>query len=83
MSDDDEFYEAEREEHDNHLVQWLICDLQPFTVVDNEHFRNFLNFFCPCYDIPDRHKVKGKFAFDSKKFLNSICINFDCFLLFI
>src|ERR1044072_7826423 len=52
------FDEAEREKHDNHLLQWLICDLQPFTVVDNEHFRNFLNFFCPHYDIPDRHKVK-------------------------
>ena len=44
----------------NHLVQQLICDLQPFTIVDNNYFRKFVNFFCPRYVIPDRHKIKGK-----------------------
>lgn len=50
----------EQNRHDEFLIQWLICDLQPFTVVDNQHFRVFVNFFCPRYIIPDRHKVKGK-----------------------
>jgi hypothetical protein len=50
----------DQDRHDEFLIQWLICDLQPFTVVDNNHFREFVNFFCPRYTIPDRHKVKGK-----------------------
>lgn len=54
------FNEEEQSRHDEHLIQWIICDLQPFTVVDNDHFREFLRFFCPRYTIPDRHKVKGK-----------------------
>jgi hypothetical protein len=59
----DLFDKEEQKEHDNHLVQWLICDLQPFTIVDNNYFRKFVNFFCPRYIIPDRHKIKGKIHF--------------------
>ena len=54
------FDEEEQNRHDEYLIQWLICDLQPFTVVDNYYFREFLKFFCPRYIVPDRHKVKGK-----------------------
>ncbi len=59
----DLFDKEEQKKHDDHLVQWLICDLQPFTIVDNNHFRKFLNFFCPQYIISDWHKIKGKFYF--------------------
>ncbi|GBB93663.1 hypothetical protein RclHR1_22090001 [Rhizophagus clarus] len=52
------FKEDEQKKHDEYLVRWLICDLQPFTVVDNYYFREFINFFCPRYVIPDRHKAK-------------------------
>ena len=69
MKKKEPFDEMERKEHDDHLVEWLVCDLQPFTVVDNKHFRKFLSFFCPRYDIPDRHKVKGKVCFDKKRFI--------------
>src|SRR3954454_15428987 len=52
--------EEEQKKHDEFLIQWLISDLQPFTVVDNHHFKEFISFFCSRYVIPDRHKVKGK-----------------------
>ena len=54
------FSKEEQKKHDDYLIQWLICDLQPFSVVDNDHFRKFISFFCPRYIIPDRHKIKGK-----------------------
>jgi hypothetical protein len=43
----------EQNEHDKYLIQWLIRDLQPFTIVDNTSFRSFIKFFCPRYVIPD------------------------------
>lgn len=59
VKNQDPFEKEQQKEHDNHLIQWLICDLQPFTIVENYYFRKFVNFFCPRYIIPDRHKVKG------------------------
>jgi hypothetical protein len=53
------FNDDEQKIHDKYLTDWLICDLQPFTVVETHHFKAFLNFFCPNYIIPDRHKAKG------------------------
>ena len=53
------FNDEEQKIHDKYLTDWLICDLQPFTVVETHHFKAFLNFFCPNYIIPDRHKAKG------------------------
>ncbi|GBC01088.1 hypothetical protein RclHR1_40610001, partial [Rhizophagus clarus] len=55
----DPFEKNQQEEHDNCLIQWLICDLQPFIIVENYYFKKFINFFCPRYTIPNRHKVKG------------------------
>jgi hypothetical protein len=55
------FSKREQKEHDKYLVQWLIQDLQPFTIVDNPFFRAFVNFLCSRYVIPNRHRVKGKF----------------------
>jgi|GEM_PF-6711828 len=58
----------EQRVYNEYLVQWLIRDLQPFTVVDDPSFRAFINSLCPRYVIPDRHKAKGKtnhFFFDS------------------
>jgi hypothetical protein len=55
----DPFEKDEQKEYDNHLIQWIICDLQPFTIVENNHFKKFIGFFCPRYTIPDRRKVKG------------------------
>jgi len=52
------FGELEQKEHTKYLIQWLVCDLQPFTVVDNSYFRAFISHFCPRYTIPERHQVK-------------------------
>ena len=57
---DNPFNKREQKEHDNYLIQWLIRDLQPFTIVDDPSFRAFVSYFCPRYIIPDRHKTKGK-----------------------
>lgn len=63
------FGEKEQKEHTKYLLQWLICDLQPFTVVDNPYFRAFINHFCPRYTVPERHQVKESIidAFNSKR----------------
>jgi len=53
------FSKREQDQHDKYLIQWLIRDLQPFTVVDNSSFRAFVGFLCSRYSIPDRHKAKG------------------------
>src|SRR5579863_4846077 len=43
------FNAKEKEAHDEYLIRWLICDLQPFTIVDNPYFRAMINYFCPQY----------------------------------
>ncbi|CAG8695874.1 1182_t:CDS:2, partial [Funneliformis mosseae] len=48
----------EQNEYDKYLIQWLIYDLQPFTVVNNTSFRSFIKFFCLRYVIPDQYKAK-------------------------
>jgi dipeptidase len=53
----------EQKEHDKYLVQWLIRNLQPFTVVDNPSFRDFINHLCSRYVLPGRHKAKGNLFF--------------------
>jgi hypothetical protein len=52
------FNQQEQQEYTKYLIRWLICDLQPFTVVDNTYFREFINYFCPRYTVPERHQVK-------------------------
>jgi hypothetical protein len=65
----DPFGENEQKEHTKYLIQWLICDLQPFTIVDNPYFRTFINHFCPRYTVPERHQVKDHIidAFNAKR----------------
>ena len=55
-------FDEQQEIHNKYLIDWLICNLHPFNVVEDDHFRAFINFFCPCYTIPDRHKIKGKLS---------------------
>jgi len=52
------FNQQEQAEHTEYLIRWLICDLQPFTTVDNVYFREFIKHFCPQYTIPRRQQVK-------------------------
>lgn len=57
---DNPLSKKEQREYDKYLVQWLIRNLQPFTVVEDPSFREFINCLNPRYVIPDRHKAKGK-----------------------
>lgn len=58
---DNPLSKREQAEYDKYLIQWLIQDLQPFTVVDNPSFKTFVNILCSRYVIPDRHKAKGNY----------------------
>ncbi|GES85576.1 zinc finger BED domain-containing protein RICESLEEPER 2-like [Rhizophagus clarus] len=73
----DPFEKNQQEEHDNCLIQWLICDLQPFIIVENYYFKKFINFFCPRYTIPNRHKVKDlitdSFNIQRNQIKNELC----------
>ncbi|CAG8761587.1 27591_t:CDS:2, partial [Dentiscutata erythropus] len=47
-----------QKEHTKYLLKWIICDLQPFTIIDNSYFWSFIKFLCPRYTIPKRHQIK-------------------------
>ena len=38
----DPFDEEQQQIHDKYLTDWLICDLQPFTVIENHYFKIFI-----------------------------------------
>ncbi|CAG8802448.1 16763_t:CDS:1, partial [Racocetra fulgida] len=56
----DPYNDKEQKKCDEKLITWLIIDQQPFTVVDNQYFQEFLNFFDPRYTISTRQAVKTK-----------------------
>jgi hypothetical protein len=68
------FNQQEQQEHTKYLIRWLICDLQPFTTVENSYFREFINYFCPRYIVPERHQIKdsiiNKFNIRRQKIIN-------------
>src|SRR6266542_5583420 len=49
--------EIQKEKHKS-LVNWIIFDQQPFTVVENQQFQNFVFSIQPRYKLPSRHFVK-------------------------
>src|SRR6266496_2828203 len=49
--------EIQKEKHKS-LVNWIIVDQQPFTVVENQQFQNFVFSIQPRYKLPSRHFVK-------------------------
>ncbi len=52
--------EREQQERDNHVIRWIICDTQPFCVVDNNEWRNMISTFDPRYRFHNRHTIKDK-----------------------
>lgn len=40
------------------LVNWIILDQQPFTIVDNLNFQKFISSIQPRYKLPIRHTLK-------------------------
>ena len=54
----DSFNKKEQDDHDKYFIEWIICDFQLFTVIDNSYFRMIVNYFYPCYSISEWHQVK-------------------------
>src|SRR3989337_1361762 len=49
--------EIQKEKH-VFLINWIIVDQQPFTVVENQQFQKFVFSIQPRYKLPSRHFVK-------------------------
>ncbi|CAG8498021.1 21903_t:CDS:2 [Cetraspora pellucida] len=49
----------DQKEQDFCLLVWVVCHQQPFTVVVNVHFRNFVYKLDPRYKIPNQTKIKN------------------------
>ncbi len=49
----DSFNKKEQDDHDKYFIEWIICDFQLFTVIDNSYFRMIVNYFYPCYSISE------------------------------
>lgn len=49
--------EIQKEKH-KLFVNWIITDQQPFTIVENKNFKNFIASIQPKYKIPSRHTIK-------------------------
>ena len=56
------------------LVNWVIVDQQPFTIVDNSSFRKFMSSVQPRYKLPSRYTLKemivSKFEMAQKEICN-------------
>lgn len=41
------------------FIKWIVCDLQPFTTADNQHFREFVEVLNAQYKIPSADYTKS------------------------
>jgi len=48
----------EKMERDDAVVNWVIADQQPFSVVENEKFIIMVNILDSRYKVPERHQIK-------------------------
>jgi len=49
--------EVQKEKH-KLLINWIITDQQPFTIVENKSFKKFMLTIQPKYRLPSRHTIK-------------------------
>jgi hypothetical protein len=56
----DAYTESEQQERDSHVIRWIICDMQPFCVVDNIEWREMISTFDPRYRFHNRHTIKDR-----------------------
>lgn len=54
---------SKRQSIDNGLLKFIISDYQPFSVVDSEHFKNFVNLLNPNYEMPSRKTLSNSLLF--------------------
>lgn len=68
---------------DNALLKLFVKDLQPFKIVEDEGFKNFVNLLNPSYKIPNRHTLSKvsipalyqKFLIKTKEMVAAEAIN--------
>jgi hypothetical protein len=41
------------------LAKWIVCNDQPFTTVENEHFRNMIEILNPEAQVPSADTIKN------------------------
>jgi len=60
--------EKEQEERDKLVANWVVCDIQPFSVVECEEWRQMIAKFDPRYRFHNRHTLKENIInlFDEK-----------------
>lgn len=75
---------------DDSLLKLIYLDCQPFSITENEGFKQFVNLLNPAYKLPSRHKLsKTSLPFAYEKLFNetklkvqeealSVCLTTDC-----
>ncbi|CAG8509928.1 2321_t:CDS:2 [Acaulospora morrowiae] len=48
----------EQQERDNLVVRWIVCDMQLFSVIESEEWRNMISKFDPRYQFSSRNTIK-------------------------
>ena len=57
------------------IVEWIVLDLQPFSVVESESFIRLINKLDPHYRLPSRHTIK-RLIIDEFEERRKVIINF-------
>ncbi|CAG8836357.1 22892_t:CDS:2, partial [Gigaspora margarita] len=50
--------QIEQHERDDLVIRWIICDLQPFNVVEGKEWRAIVSKFDPRYQFPSRNMIR-------------------------
>lgn len=56
----------------NNLINWVIADCQPFRVVDNIHFKEFITSLNPRFQIPSRQTLRKKIGDKYKQYKKDV-----------
>ena len=66
---------------ENHvfLLNWIVIDQQPFTVVENQSFQKFLSMVQPRYRLPSRHTLKDMILSNFEAARKKICNHLQAF----
>ena len=56
----DPYTESEQQERDKFVIAWIVCNAQPFSVVECEEWRQMIAKFDPRYRFHNRHTTKDQ-----------------------
>ena len=67
----------EQQARDDLVIKWIICNTQPFSVVENKEWRDMITKFDPRYQFHNRHTIKDRIMklFQDKKEHVKLVIN--------